>query len=206
MPTLDTSHNHSSRRTLKAAPNTQIVQGHQKKQVLNKINYRLKLNRLFFSIFLLTIGNTVIAQQNIGFIETNKVLNSLSEYRIIEQTIELESKIIDDSIKTLSKRYWDYLEFEVPHHFTDSFKIDSVNQIIENMRREISDYQIGAQSDLEIQIDSMTSHIFIKLQVALEEFCRNRNIDFLFEIDDMLLYQTEDNYTEELITFLQEKN
>lgn len=150
------------------------------------------MKKILFSLFLITSLAFTTQAQKIAYIETDKILESLTEFTNANKEIESQIKVweteVDNYFNRVEDLYNKYVQQQA--QYSEDMKKMKQDEIIE-AENEANDYKnqiFGQDGDLSLLQEEKLKPIIDKVFAAAQEVAKDNNYDYVFE------YQEESNW------------
>lgn len=150
----------------------------------------------------LLFGLTSYGQTKQGYIDFDKVIQSIPYYSTAQKHLETKARHLDDSLNVMMTAYLDFIENGVPHNV----ELDSTNAaLIENrmrtMEKNIQGFQQYAQ--IEITKDQETIEVTLKDIVVkeLEQYCLDNHIVCIVDKKAILHCSDCTDFTDDFVDY-----
>ena len=157
------------------------------------------MNKGLIIILCFLITNTVISQKGvkIGYIDTEYILENLSEYSEVSERLESQAQRWNSEIQKKKREILGMKEaLNAERILLTKELIDEMEQEIlieENDLEEFQQKKFGPNGDLIIQKTQLIQPIQDQIFNAIREIAKSKKYDFIFDksSDLVMLYQTK---------------
>lgn len=150
------------------------------------------MKKILFSLFLITTFAITSHAQKIAYIETDKILENMTEFSVANEQIEASVKEWESQIDTYFKNVEDLYNKYVQQQaqYSEDMKQMKQDEIIEaeNEANEFKNQIFGEEGQLSVMQEEKIKPIVDKVFVAAREVAKANNYDYVFE------YQEESNW------------
>jgi len=151
-------------------------------------------NLLLIFLFLLSLNSFSQRGIKIGYIDTEYILENLSEFNSISERLEEKSEEWIEEIEQKSKKIENKKEnLKSEKIFLTKEMIEEVEEEIEFEENELNDYKqkkFGPNGDYILQKKQLVQPIQDQIFNAIKDIAKNKNYDFIFDksADIVMLY------------------
>lgn len=159
-----------------------------------------------YILILLLFGLTTYGQAKQGYIDFEKVVQTLPYYEIGQKQLDIKKGQLQDSFKVIATEYQDFLENKLPHNTVlDSVDKASLDNRIRAMEKKIRGFHQYAQTEMtkeQEKIDTTLKDIVVR---ELEEYCADNHIVCVAEKKAILHCTNCHDFTDDFLDFLNRK-
>jgi outer membrane protein len=140
------------------------------------------MKKIIFGLLLLTF-QMGIAQQ-IAYIETEKIIEKMPEYKVVTDEIDAQIKIweaeVEAKFKKVEDLYQDYVKNE--SLFPDDVKQEKQQEIFdaENLAKEYREEKFGREGELQALQNSKLKPLQDSILQTAEKIGKENNYDYIF--------------------------
>lgn len=170
---------------------------------LTRITKNRTLRQALKILILLLLYTSTFAQSKTGFIDYERVILSVPDYKVELKEFGKVESIYQDTLQRFITELLRFLEKSVPRNSKmDSTELRDLEDVIRQKEKEFRDYQLTAQSkiiELQKKIEERLKDRMLK---ALEKFCTDNAIISIAEKDGILFCPYCKDYTDDFIKYL----
>ena len=143
------------------------------------------MKQLFAIIFTLIASVSIVQAQRFGYVDTEKIMSQIPEYKSAQDEIESASEKWQDELekkyKTIERLYSDYQAKEVL--MSENERKDRQEEIfaLEREAKEYRESKFGQNGEIFNLQDSKVKPIQDKVFQAVETVAARKRIDFIFD-------------------------
>lgn len=134
---------------------------------------------------ILVLAFQIGTAQNIAYIETEKIIEKMSEYKQASEEIDAQIKLWEDEVEAKFKKvedlYQDYVKNETL--FPDDVKQEKQQEIIdaEKQAKEFREQKFGKEGELQQLQESKLKSLQDTILQTAEKIGKEKNYDYIFE-------------------------
>ncbi len=134
---------------------------------------------------ILVLAFQIGTAQNIAYIETEKIIEKMSEYKQASDEIDAQIKLWEDEVEAKFKKvedlYQDYVKNETL--FPDDVKQEKQQEIIdaEKQAKEFREQKFGKEGELQQLQESKLKSLQDTILQTAEKIGKEKNYDYIFE-------------------------
>ncbi|MEH0153184.1 OmpH family outer membrane protein [Limibacter armeniacum] len=164
------------------------------------------MRKILFILTLLLSGLTTLGQTKHGYIDYDKVVQTLPEYAAELKHLETKNRQLQDSLNAMMTEYQDYLQNGIPHNVElDSTDKVSLENRIRNMGKKIQDFQQNAQVEINKDQKLVETKLKDLITKELEQYCLDKDIDCVVDKKAILHCSNCTDYTDDFVNYLNKR-
>lgn len=146
------------------------------------------MNKLFIPLLvagIVLIGNSTLAQQKIGFVNSTKIFQEIPEAKEAQRKLESIAKPIQDEIEKREKAIQEKLdEYKKKESIMNEAAKKISQQEIYDLDQKLREYKLeklGNEGELAKQQDKILTPIKDKILKAIEKIAKEQKYSFVFD-------------------------
>lgn len=159
----------------------------------------------YISIVILVFAfNFINAQTNFGYINTDLVLSQMAETEEVGDRLQMLGESYDQEFKTI---YEEYDAKKKKYESEASTISESINRVraqeLLSLEEGMQQFRQNASNDMSLKQREFMAPVIEKMNRAIEEVAKSKNIDFVFDTSQRNLAYSNEVYN--LISAVKEK-
>ena len=160
----------------------------------------------FFTLILLLFGLITYGQTKQGYIDFDKVIQTLPDYALGQKQLETKTRQLQDSLNAIVTEYQVFLQNGLPHNI----RLDSTDKaLFENrmrtMEKKIDDFQQFSQAEITKESETIETALKDFVVKELEQYCVENYIVSVVYKKAILYCSDCSDFTDDFIDFLKRK-
>ena len=156
---------------------------------------------LIFTLSLAALTN--YGQTRPGFIDYEKVVQTIPDYLRAQEQIDSITRQFEDSLRRLVAGYEQFVNNATPHNSKlDATQRQALEDTLRIMETQFRDYQNFAQAKANERKKQIEKTLRAKITRALQDFCIKREIVCVVDREAVLYCIDCTDYTEDFVKYL----
>ncbi|MFI5162744.1 MAG: OmpH family outer membrane protein [Sphingobacteriales bacterium] len=142
-----------------------------------------KLMKVFLvGLSFLLIGNIVRAQNKIGYINLNQLIDQMPETKTIRSQVEAYQKQFIDELTSMNNDYQSKGKaYEAQRAtITDAVRTSKEAEL-SNLQKRMNDYQTSAQQQVQAKTNELSKPLFDKVRTAVSQLAKEKGYTYVFD-------------------------
>ena len=152
-------------------------------------------NRLLFSTLFVLIFQVTDAQTNFGYVNTDQIITEMSETKVIGEKLQKLGESYDEEFKSI---YEEYDLKRKKYEAEAQTKTETINraraQELLSIEERMQEFRQTATVDMKQKQNEYMTPVIEKMNKAIAEVAKSKNIDFVFDTAKQNLVYTNTAY------------
>jgi len=143
-----------------------------------------KLMKVFLvGLCILFIGNIGRAQNKIGYINLNQLIDQMSETKTIRTQVEAYQKQFIDELTAMNNDFQSKGKaYESQRKTLSDAQRTAKEAELSNLQKRMNDYQTSAQQQVQTKTNELSKPLFDKVRAAVAQVGKEKGYTYVFDI------------------------